>query len=161
MFKKIFVPTDGSRCSQQALEIGAQLASDQHAQLVLCSVVEPAKPEYAMAFATPELVGGLYDALRDEAEQILTDAAASVASTCQAQTIVREGLPVEEIADAAKASGADLIVMGSHGRRGLPHLFLGSVAEGVLRTAAVPVLIVRETAPQQLRRSVVQQVARL
>jgi nucleotide-binding universal stress UspA family protein len=63
-----------------------------------------------------------------------------------AQTSLREGLPVDEILRAAKEASADLIVLGTHGRTGLPHVVLGSVAERVVRAAPCPVLTVRLSA---------------
>ncbi len=148
MFKKIFVPIDGSDCSRQALNLAASLAQEQQAALLICTVLEPTKPGYAMAFGTPEMIGGLYDNLRAEAKKLVENAAASVAGQVRADSIVREGPPADEIVAGAASSEADLIVMGSHGRSGLSRMFLGSVAEGVLRTATAPVLIVRYVGAQ-------------
>lgn len=67
----------------------------------------------------------------------------------EAETVqVATGLPAEGILETAASWGADLIVLGTHGRRGLAHLLLGSVAEAVVRGAAVPVMTVRECGAQ-------------
>jgi nucleotide-binding universal stress UspA family protein len=142
MFKKILVPIDGSTCASRALDTATALAGEQQAKVVLCSVMEPQNAEYALAYATPEITGGLFEALREEAEADLKEGCARVAPV-QCETMLRQGAAAEEIVKAADACGADLIVMGSHGRRGLSRFFLGSVAEGVLRQAKVPVMIIR------------------
>jgi nucleotide-binding universal stress UspA family protein len=144
MFNKILVPIDGSECAAHALDMAAALAGEQHATLVICSVMEPQNAEYAMAYATPDLTGALFEALHDECERDLKEATRRVAPL-HAQTLLCKGVAADEIVRAARETGADLIVMGSHGRRGLSHFFLGSVAEGVLQRSSVPVMVVRFT----------------
>ncbi len=145
MFRHILVPIDGSDCSYHALDIAAEFAKEQRAVLSICTVVDPAKAA-AMAFGEAAMTSACLDALDDEGKTLVRDAMQRVLPIWPADTAVLDGAPVEGIVEHAKASGADLIVIGSHGRSGLPRLLLGSVAEGVIRNAASPVLVVRQTA---------------
>lgn len=142
MFRKILVPVDGSECANRALDLAAQFAREQHAELILCCVMELRNMEYALAYATPETATGIFETLRSDAEAILAEAKARVAPLA-VTTITCEGACAEQIIKTAEEHACDFIVMGSHGRRGVSHFFLGSVAEAVLRQAPVPVLIVR------------------
>jgi nucleotide-binding universal stress UspA family protein len=146
MFKQILVPIDGSDCSLHALDVAAAFAAEQQAVLRICTVVDPAKAA-AMAFGEAALSAACMDALDDEGKALVQDAAARVRAVAEPQTEVLDGAPVESIVDYARESAADLIIIGSHGRGGLSRLVLGSVAEGVIRNAAVPVLVVRHVAP--------------
>lgn len=143
MFKHILVPIDGSDCSYHALDTAAQFAKEQGAVLSICTVVDPAKAA-AMAFGEAAMTSACLDALDGEAKTLVQDAAQRVLPIWSSNTTVLDGAPVESIVEHAKAGGADLIVIGSHGRSGLPRLLLGSVAEGVIRNAACPVLVVRQ-----------------
>lgn len=143
MFKHILVPIDGSDCSLHALEVAAAFAREQQARLSVCTVVDPAKAA-AMAFGEASMAAACLDALDDEGKTLVQDAASRVQAIWPADVTVLDGAPVDSIVDYAKQSSADLIVIGSHGRTGLPRLFLGSVAEGVIRNAAAPVLVVRQ-----------------
>lgn len=143
MFKHILVPIDGSDCSLGALEMGAQFARDQQAQLSICTVVDPAKAA-AMAFGEATMAAACLDALDEEGKALIEDAAAQVSDIRSAETQLLQGPTVEAIIEHAKRLPADLLVIGSHGRSGLPRLFLGSVAEGVLRHATIPVMVVRQ-----------------
>jgi nucleotide-binding universal stress UspA family protein len=142
MFKKILVPIDGSECANHALDEAAAFAREQNAQLMICAVMEPQNAEYAMAYATPDLTGALFEALQEACEGDLKEAAKRVAPLT-VKTVLCQGSAADEIVKTARELGADLIVMGSHGRRGLSHFFLGSVAEGVLQRSAIPVMVVR------------------
>lgn len=143
MFNHILVPIDGSDCSLSALDVAAQFARDQRARLSICTVVDPAKAA-AMAFGEATMAAACLDALDEEGKALLEGAAVQVRDICPAEVQLLEGPTVESIIDYAKTLGADMLVIGSHGRTGLPRLFLGSVAEGVLRHAAIPVMVVRQ-----------------
>lgn len=143
MFKHILVPIDGSDCSLGALDVAAQFARDQQARLSICTVVDPAKAA-AMAFGEAAMAAACLDALDEEGKALLEGAAAQVRDLWPADVQLLEGPTVESIIDYAKMNATDLLVIGSHGRTGLPRLFLGSVAEGVLRHAAIPVMVVRQ-----------------
>lgn len=142
MFKQILVPIDGSDCSLHALEVAAAFAKEQQARLNVCTVVDPAKAA-AMAFGEASMAAACLDALDDEGKALVGEAAARVRPIWPAEVTVLDGAPVDSIVQYAQESGADLIVIGSHGRSGLPRLFLGSVAEGVIRNATAPVMVVR------------------
>lgn len=145
MFKHILVPTDGSECSFQALEVAAQFASEQRARLTVFTVVDPARAA-AMTFGEASMAAACLDALDAEGEALVRDAASRISVTWPAEVAVLEGTPVQTIVDYVRESGADLVIIGSHGRSGLQRLLLGSVAEGVIRSAGVPVLVAHATA---------------
>lgn len=143
MFKHILVPIDGSDCAYHALDIAAAFALEQGAQLSVCTVVDPAKAA-AMAFGEASMAAACLDALDDEGKGLVEQAARRVQTIVHADVCVLDGAPVDSIVQYAQGCGADLIVLGSHGRTGLPRFFLGSVAEGVIRNSAVPVMVVRQ-----------------
>lgn len=145
MFTHILCPVDGSQCSLQALDLAAELAAQQQAQLTICSVVDPSQAA-AMAFGDPAMSAACYDALEEEARQMLGDAAARQTSRIAATTAMLSGQTISAILEYATAKSCDLIVMGSHGRSGLQRALVGSVAEGVVRHANVPVMIARLSA---------------
>ena len=142
MFKHILCPIDGSQGSLQALDVAGKLAAEQQASLTICMVVDPAQAA-AMAFGEPAMSAACYHALDDEAEQIVHDAAARVRGVIAAATAVINGQTVPGILDYAAGHMCDLIVMGSHGRTGISRALVGSVAEGIVRHASVPVMIIR------------------
>jgi nucleotide-binding universal stress UspA family protein len=139
MFRSIVVPLDGSRMSQAALEKALALAKEQGASVHLLSVYEPG------VHSTAEARIDITDALRREAEGIVQDAARIAAGKGVEATraVVAAGTRriATAIAEEAQARGADLLVIGTHGRRGFERLVLGSVAEGVIRQSTVPVLL--------------------
>jgi len=142
MKQRILVPVDGSPPSRRALEAAVDLAKSLDASVVLCHVVDPAKAAM-MTFGNPAFASGCIDALRDEGEAIVETAKERCGDLAGGlQSFVVQGNPAEEIAQVAQALHAGWIVMGSHGRSGLSRMLMGSVAEGVLRHASVPVMIV-------------------
>ena len=142
MFEHILCPVDGSQTSLAALDVAARLAAEQHSQLTICNVTDPARAA-ALAFGDPGMSAACFDALEGEGKAFLDSAAGRVAETIAATTAELDGAPISSIAEYAKAHGCDLIVMGSHGRSGIGRAVLGSVAEGVMRHARMPVMIVR------------------
>ena len=146
MYQRILVPVDGSAASLLGLQEAIRLAKDQKAALRLLHVVHDflvAGGHGAAAYSTM-----LRQDLRDKGEKILDQAAAVVrAQGMQAETRMVEtpgGSVGEMIVEHAKEWSADLLVLGTHGRRGIRRLVLGSDAEFVVRTTPVPVLLVRE-----------------
>lgn len=142
MFKHILAPIDGSDCSLQALDVAARFAREQQARLTICTVVDPAKAA-AMAFGEASMAAACLDALDDEGKALVQDAAGRLQAVWAAEVAVLDGAPVDTIVDYARENAVDLVVIGSHGRSGLQRLFLGSVAEGVIRNAVMPVMVVR------------------
>lgn len=141
MFKHILCPVDGSKTSLQALELAARLAQEQHAKLTICMAVDAAKAA-AMAFGDPGMSAVCYNALYEEARASLASISALVTDVQPDQLLV-EGGAVEAIVECAASKACDLVVIGSHGRSGIKRALLGSVAEGVVRNATVPVMVVR------------------
>lgn len=148
MYKRILVAVDGSKTAWLALRHGIQLAKEQQAQLRLVHVVD----ELTVNVETPHELEAFWNAIRKSGERILEKASADVAKAgIQPETKLLEiqtmGGLVRRVADfiVKEAEGwrADLIVIGTHGRRGLSRLFLGSVAEGLIRISAIPVLLIR------------------
>lgn len=145
MFKHILVPVDGSATSLLAVNKAAALAKAFDSAVTAVYVLDPypftgvgADFAYGQAQYLNAATSEANKAL-EEAQQIMQEAGVS------AKIIVGEGHAVHEgIARVAENVGADLIVMGSHGRRGLEKLVLGSVAQRVLQAARMPVLVVRE-----------------
>lgn len=146
-FTTIMVPTDFSYASDAALGYARMLAVRFGASLHLLHVVDEPGSWSEVYAAIPDI----RDRLRADAGRRLEAMAACLPPPLQATSAVACGSPVPTIVKVAEAKGADLIVMGTHGRRGVGHLLLGSVAERVVRLAPCPVLTVREQqAGQQL-----------
>lgn len=149
MFKNILIPVDGSEPSDHALRTAISLAKEDGARLRLVHVVD--NTAYLTGYDPSGGAGGqLYSALRDSALQILQQGAARAqAEGVQVDHVLVDQVGVrlgEAVAAAATQFGADLIVVGTHGRRGPSRLLLGSGAEHVIRVAPVPVLVTREPA---------------
>ncbi|SRR6266511_1563492 len=140
---KILVPIDFSICSKKALQYAVPFAKQFGATITLVHVVHVSYvggPEFgALDFPLSEID------LRKSAEQQLAELAATeIQPQTAAATLVRIGQEVVEIVGAAKELESDLIIISTHGRTGLKHVFMGSVAENVVRLAPCPVLVVRE-----------------
>ena len=144
MYQRILVPTDGSEITAKAVETAIKLAKQSGASLVTISVKEPF-PYSAISEMQPVPPQEFYDAQeRIAAERVraVVDAAKGAGLGCEGYTV--EALhPWEAILDFGKSQGCDLIVMASHGRRGVAALLLGSETQKVLTHSSVPVLVVR------------------
>jgi universal stress protein A len=141
--KKILVPVDFSDCATKALRYAIPFAHQHGAEVVLLYVAPStsyAGGEYGIIDVT-----AIDAEVRASGERRLKDfAAEELPADLTAQTLVRSGSPTSEIVDLAAELPADLIVISTHGYSGLKHVFLGSVAEHVVRHAPCPVLVVRE-----------------
>lgn len=146
MYKRILVPVDGSPTSNQALATAIQLATAFGAHLRLIHVVEE------MAYLSGyDQYGGysgeLIKIMRETGAKILEEGLATAkAAGLEADTMLFDKFGerlAETVCDGAKLWGADLIVLGTHGRRGVGRLLMGSGAEQIIRIAPVPVLVVR------------------
>ncbi len=139
----ILVPTDFSPGAEPALRWAATLADASNAEILLLHVLDFLTP--ALVAATPEVGVWIDDEMvqhvRGEASASIAREAARLA---RARTMIREGMPRSAILEVAAESEADLIVMGTHGRTGLAHMLIGSVAEHVVRHSSIPVLTVRQ-----------------
>ena len=144
MFKKILVPTDGSDVGLKAARTAAELARGQGAQVIGVYVIDPF-PYIGIGDASA--IG--LQAYLSEAQVAATQSLDDIRQVCVARGVGFDGDTIERnvtyegILETASAEGCDLIVMGSHGRKGIEALVLGSVAQKVLTHAKVPVLIVK------------------
>ncbi len=146
MYRNILVAVDGSHTSDIALQEAIKLANEIQARLRIVHAVDTVNLNRDMEFPDP---AEIQDALIKSGEEILRKAEGVAREAgIQAETGLIEidtfGRRIPEvIAEDAESWPADLIVIGTHGRRGISHLFLGSVAEGVVRVATKPVLLIR------------------
>lgn len=147
MFKKILVPVDGSDTSEAGLKTAMGMARDSGGMLFILHVVD----EHVL-LQTADYMGGSYyeetiGSLKEAGRRVLAKACAKVEKAgvpykaISVETV--EGGVASLILAQARKSKADVIVMGTHGRRGLSRMVMGSDAEGVVREANVPVLLVR------------------
>lgn len=147
-FKNILVPTDFSEPAEQATEMAISLALKFDTKLTLLHVHFVPTSYYGYG-------EGLYWPVEDlarEAQKALDEALAKLKERYpRAEGVLDSGNPSEQILSVAKDRGIDLIVMGTHGRRGLKHVLLGSVAEKVVRRSPVPVLTVSARAGEVKR----------
>lgn len=145
MYERILVPLDGSATAQQGLQQARQLARQLGSTLVLLHVLEPYP--YGMEFASAETWESLIDGMREQATRLLADGRVQAeAGGVKVETLMVEapdGRVCDAIVQQAQAQFCGLIVIGTHGRRGISHALLGSDAERVLRLSPVPVLSVR------------------
>ena len=146
MFKRVLVPVDGSQTSIRALTTALQMARETSAQLRLLYVVEE------LAYLSGYDQFGVYSGdaaaiIRESGQKILDDCMAiASAAGVQADRVLVDTFTQrlgDVVADAARAWNADLVVVGTHGRRGIGRVLMGSGAEEIVRLAPVPVLVVR------------------
>lgn len=147
MFKRILVPVDGSDTSNKALTAALQLARTVGASVRLVHAMD--ELVYLSGRESSLDVGGIW---REQATRILDGAMAMAGSAgvpAEQELIEAPGSRLGElVAKAASQWKADLIVVGTHGRRGVGRVLLGSGAEQIIRSAPVPVLVIRDDHPQ-------------
>jgi len=146
-FRCILVPTDFSTCSDAALELAAKLAREQSAELVVLHVVELADLPATATIHPPEHREGttVLAHTSELAERALTSRVRALPiDPARVRTFVRYGAPQKVIPAFVDEIAAELVVMGTHGRTGLSHLLVGSIAERLVRTSLVPVMTVRQ-----------------
>jgi len=143
---RILAPVNFSGASEAALRHAIGLAAQTGAELHVLHVVPGSVADgEGVLEDLPEEDRAFYLRLRDKADEALATLLDRVSTgDVRVKRVLSRGRPAPVALDYAEAEGADLLVMGSHGRHGLRRLFLGSVAEEVLRRASVPVLIVPE-----------------
>jgi nucleotide-binding universal stress UspA family protein len=138
-FDKILCPVDFDQNSIRALKLACEVARDRKSMLYLLHVVPlPPGPEVALPF------GKMESAARTKLERIARE---NVDAKVRYEVDIVLGDPGLEVVQVARRLGAKLIVMATHGRKGLSHLLLGSVAERVIREAPCPVLTVKPVKP--------------
>lgn len=142
-FQRILCPTDFSPHSKNALALAAKLASTFEAELHLLHVIEDFLPSVPL---DPTGVYGLppdYDEkVKAAVEKELESVVASLQTSREVVRVVKTGSPLTEIVRYIRQAKIDAVVMGTHGRTGLSHVVMGSVAESVLRTSPCPVMVV-------------------
>ena len=143
VIQRIVVPIDFSEPSIRAAQYAAALARRLDASLHLVHVFEPSD----LASGPFEFYGKppatMLDQMYWEKRRQLVAIGSSLEGATNITSEVRHGTPADSISQAAIDYGADLVIMATHGRTGLSHLLMGSVAEQVIRTARCPVLVVR------------------
>jgi nucleotide-binding universal stress UspA family protein len=142
-FNKILVPIDYSTHSDEALRTAVDLAKRYSAPITIVNVYEPIDRMVPEAYwvLTPEQEQRVLAAFKDRLEK--TEKQLRDMGATNVESRLLEGAIALQIVSYAKDRGVDLIVMGTHGRTGVKHLLLGSVAERVLRTAPCAVLVVK------------------
>jgi nucleotide-binding universal stress UspA family protein len=141
MFKRLLIATDGSEIATNAVKAGLQLANSLNAQVVILAVTEPwlglmngdTNPVYFPIEEAKAEADRHLGKVRDEALSLGVDW----------ETVHVNGHPADAIIETAEIRACDLIVMGSHGRRGIARLLLGSQAAKVVTLSSVPVLVCR------------------
>ena len=138
-YSNILIAVDGSKYSQNAAQAGIELAEQLSATVTLLCVID-------MSGAVTNAGGGIVDPevfniYEEEAIKIVDDLGKKYPYG-KIKKMTVEGIPTEAIWRTARSNKADMIIMGTHGRRGLNHLFMGSVAEYVVRHSKIPVMVV-------------------
>jgi nucleotide-binding universal stress UspA family protein len=148
MYKNVLIATDGSELASKAVRAGLELAKILNAKVTLVTVTVPwpvvdMAAQAEMGIKDPV---GAYEVLAEKGARSTLAAAAAIAAEvgvgCE-QVHVKDQHPVSGIIETAENKSADLIMIASHGRRGLNKMLLGSVANEVVTKSSVPVLIVR------------------
>ncbi|CAM2881404.1 universal stress protein [Acinetobacter celticus] len=144
-YKQILVPVDGSQISFSAVKKAAQIAKAFGGQLTLISLVAEDPFTDADFYYSSAIMKEYFVQAHENATKALAEALEfSKAEGVDAQTLVIKGqVSAEGIAETATELKADLIVMGSHGRKGFQKMLMGSFAQDVLRNTELPVLIVK------------------
>ena len=142
-FHRILVATDFTPASEPALAEAIEMAKGDGAELLIAHAYQPPNAPQAESVAT-----GIYDEwvqnLRDRVEERLGPLVEKARKEgVKAEALILSGTPYEAITEAAENEGADLVILGTHGRRGVSRFFLGSVASRVISSAPCPVLTVR------------------
>jgi nucleotide-binding universal stress UspA family protein len=149
MYKHILVPTDGSELATRGLACALELARTLSARVTVLNAIEP----FTAVFSSPdgqwiggaELAGQLEAAQEQTAKKVLAEAQAQAATAgvvCDT-LFLNNAAPSDAIVQTAQERGCDLIVMASHGRRGVKRMMLGSQTAEVLAHSTIPVLVIR------------------
>ncbi|MGC4411096.1 universal stress protein (plasmid) [Rhizobium rosettiformans] len=146
MYKNILISTDGSELAQKGVDHGLSLATNLDAKVMVVTVTEPFPVYAGEGWALGPDDFGRYDADQIKfAQELLAPIKASadkLGVTCETRHVPNRR-PAEAILDTAAEEGCSLIVMASHGRRGLGRFFLGSQTQEVVSRSSLPVLVVR------------------
>lgn len=141
-YSHILIPVDGSEFSENAAKQGIELAKQLSASVTLLYVIDI---PVMVSNAAGEMVNPETFTIYTEQAHTAVDLIAEKFPYSKITKIIEEGVPNETILKIAHSIKADMIVMGTHGRKGLNHLIMGSVAEYVVRHASIPVMVVPKT----------------
>lgn len=131
MFETIMVPTDGSKCSLKAEDIAIAIAKNFKAKLVVVHVID-------------EKLIYPFEVLEEEGNTILDEAARKGKDEgVDVEQVLIVGSPAHDMEKIVEKTGADLVVIGTHGKTGIRKILMGSVAESTIKTVKVPVLLVK------------------
>ena len=139
-FRHVVVATDFSECSNAAVDAAIELAQRYEAALTIVHVVEIPTYAYAGSEWVPFDPTPIHEAAREAMQKVLADVQKRLPSATA--KLESKGMAWERIIAVAHDAGADLIVLGTHGRTGLKHALIGSVAERVVRHSPIPVLTI-------------------
>ncbi len=152
MYKRAVVPLDGSPVAETILPFILEIAGPLDMEVVLLRVIQPLSP--MVIEGARHVVAEAVEARQVDAEEYLAALAVELRNKgLRVETLVRRGVPSDEILAGARETGADLIAMTTHGRSGLGRLLFGSVAEEVLRHSDIPVFLLRCTEAEVARRA--------
>ena len=145
MYKEILVPLDGSELAEAALPHARELAKAFGARMTLLTVVEPISiyPQPGMIGPVVSVAMNIQEEMENAKQYLQKIEENMKAKGLEVRKVVIEGDPASRICDYAHETGADLIVMSTHGRSGIQRWVYGSVADRVLRGAKIPVLLIR------------------
>lgn len=147
MYKRILMPTDGSKCSEKALAEGLEFAKALHADVTFLYALEDLATHYAVPGGF--YLANYYQDMKKAAQDALQRATklAIEAGVNSTQVLAERRNPIEAIHEAEQDH--DLVIMGTHGRRGFNRFMLGSVAEALIRRSKTPYLLLRHPEPEQ------------
>lgn len=141
-FKKILIAVDNSTCSEKAAKTGYEMASKFDAKVALINIIEPAPATVNPDFTLAPVFLEAYDNSEENSHLLLTEIEKKYSNGTATTYLSIVDTAGHGIVQQAEEWAADLIVIGTHGRSGLYHFLMGSVAEHVARKSACPVLIV-------------------
>ena len=147
ILKKILCPVDHSECSYLALKYAISLALKDEAKLYLMHVIDTRLYDTEIYKFSPYKIDEVDIDMSKIREDLMKSLPEGTTDVLDVETIIVKGVPFHEIVNAAAEISADIIVIGTHGRTGLSHVVMGSVAEKVVRKATCPVLTVRMPPP--------------
>ena len=145
MYRRILVAVDGSATSDKALQEAISLARDGHAKLKVVYVIDEVSIYSGAQFLAQSEIEASWVKAGHEILDKARDAAKSEGIDAEVQLLETENIGegiADAIAEAAKSWSADIVVAGTHGRKGLKHMLMGSVAEGIVRISPSPILLV-------------------
>ena len=144
---KILCPTDYSKTSDKAVRYAIELGRKVDAHVRFLHIMQPENiaEKTAYSYGVTKKAAN-YDAVSDEFRQLMMDEKKKGLS---ADILILRGNPCDSIIEQANTWGADLVIMGSHGRTGLTRLLMGSVAEAVFHSLDIPVLLVKQQAAEK------------